>query len=159
MRRTFHIEIDVDLGYQADEIYMRLIEVTVIAAAEESLRRLQLDDTGNTEPVLICCTAVEATHRCEGCDQLLDPEGPCPLDAAARANPDLLGCGQGGYEQLDLTDDERHALEGDRDAVAALVDKLADVPTPAGPTPKQLGTEPVFVALTTTRDSRSRESS
>ena len=56
-------------------------------------------------------------------------------------------------EQLELTDDERQALEGDRDAVAALADRLADVPTPAGPTPNQLGTEHAFVSLTALRDS------
>jgi hypothetical protein len=49
-------------------------------------------------------------------------------------------------EQLDLTEEERDALEGDQNAIAALVDKLADVPTPAGPTPNQLGTEPAFVS-------------
>lgn len=37
-------------------------------------------------------------------------------------------------EQLDLTDDERQALEGDRDALTALAKRLADTPTPAGPT-------------------------
>jgi hypothetical protein len=41
-------------------------------------------------------------------------------------------------EQLDLTDDERQALEGDREAITALAAKLADVPTPAGPAPSQL---------------------
>lgn len=50
-------------------------------------------------------------------------------------------------EQLDLTDDEREALEGDRDAIAVLADKLADVPTPAGPTPNQLGGTPIPVTL------------
>jgi len=50
-------------------------------------------------------------------------------------------------EQLDLTDDERTALEGDRDTVSALVERLTDVPTPAGPTPRQLGTEPAFIPL------------
>ncbi|MEV5872489.1 site-specific integrase [Streptomyces tendae] len=51
-------------------------------------------------------------------------------------------------EQLDLTDDERDALEGDREALMALAERLADTPTPAGPTPKQLGTESAFIALT-----------
>jgi len=55
-------------------------------------------------------------------------------------------------EQLELTDDERAALEGDRDAVAALAKRLADVPTPAGPTPNQLGTQPAFISLTALRD-------
>src|SRR5205814_9186465 len=54
-------------------------------------------------------------------------------------------------EQFDLTDDERAALEGDRDAVAALIHRLADTPTPAGPTPKQLGAETAFIPLTQLR--------
>ncbi|MCX4615666.1 tyrosine-type recombinase/integrase [Streptomyces mirabilis] len=37
-------------------------------------------------------------------------------------------------EQLNLTDDEREALEGDREAVTALAERLTDTPTPAGPT-------------------------
>jgi integrase len=56
-------------------------------------------------------------------------------------------------EQIDLTDEEREALQGDRDAVAALAQRLADVPTPAGPTPSQLGTSSAFISLTTLRDS------
>lgn len=51
-------------------------------------------------------------------------------------------------EQLDLTDDEREALEGDREAVTALAERLADTPTPAGPTPRDLGTADAFVPLT-----------
>ncbi|MGN9847326.1 hypothetical protein ACTMTI_55575 [Nonomuraea sp. H19] len=56
-------------------------------------------------------------------------------------------------KQLDLTDEERHALEGDREVVAALVGSLADVPTPAGPTPKDLGTPSAFIPLTVLHDS------
>ncbi|WP_329375990.1 hypothetical protein [Streptomyces sp. NBC_01483] len=51
-------------------------------------------------------------------------------------------------EQLDLTDDEREALEGDREAVTALAERLADTPTPVGPTPRDLGTTSTFVPLT-----------
>ncbi|MFD6607074.1 tyrosine-type recombinase/integrase [Streptomyces coelicoflavus] len=51
-------------------------------------------------------------------------------------------------EQLDLTDDEREALEGDREAVTALAKRLADTPTPAGPTPRELGTDDTFIPLT-----------
>jgi hypothetical protein len=50
-------------------------------------------------------------------------------------------------EQLDLTE----ALEGDREALTALAERLADTPTPAGPTPKQLGTNRTFIALTDLR--------
>ncbi|MEU5992812.1 tyrosine-type recombinase/integrase [Spirillospora sp. NPDC047418] len=56
-------------------------------------------------------------------------------------------------EQLDLTDDERQALEGDRDAVTALAERLANTPTPAGPTPSQLGNDSAFISLTALRDS------
>ncbi|MET9040797.1 hypothetical protein [Streptomyces mirabilis] len=51
-------------------------------------------------------------------------------------------------EQLNLTDEEREALEGDREAVAALAERLADTPTPAGPTPRDLGPTGAFVPLT-----------
>jgi hypothetical protein len=51
-------------------------------------------------------------------------------------------------EQLDLTDAEREALEGDREAVTALAERLADTPTPAGPTPRELGTTSGFIPLT-----------
>ncbi|GGJ71437.1 hypothetical protein GCM10010121_097580 [Streptomyces brasiliensis] len=51
-------------------------------------------------------------------------------------------------EQLDVTDDERETLEGDREAVTALAERLADTPTPAGPTPRDLGTTSTFVPLT-----------
>ncbi|QUW85387.1 hypothetical protein SMIR_40075 [Streptomyces mirabilis] len=51
-------------------------------------------------------------------------------------------------EQLDLTEDERDALAGDLDAISALADKLADTPTPAGPTPRELGTTSGFIPLT-----------
>ncbi|MFI7614005.1 hypothetical protein ACIBP6_22510 [Nonomuraea terrae] len=33
-------------------------------------------------------------------------------------------------EQPDLTDGERQTLEGDRDAVTALAERLANIPTP-----------------------------
>lgn len=56
-------------------------------------------------------------------------------------------------EQLELTDDERAALEGDRDAVTALAQRLADTPTPAGPTPRELGTADAFIPLTSLVDS------
>ncbi|MER6957425.1 hypothetical protein [Streptomyces sp. NPDC000618] len=53
-------------------------------------------------------------------------------------------------EQLALTDEERAALEGDREAVAALVARLADTPTPTpgGLTPGELGNSVAFIALT-----------
>jgi integrase len=41
---------------------------------------------------------------------------------------------------IPLTDDERAALDDGHTAVTALLDRLADVPTPAGTTPRELGT-------------------
>jgi hypothetical protein len=55
--------------------------------------------------------------------------------------------------QLDLTDDERAALEGDREALAALANRLADVATPSGPTPNELGNGTAFIPLTALRAS------
>jgi integrase len=40
--------------------------------------------------------------------------------------------------EIPLTDNERAAVEDDHDAIARLIDVLHDVPTPAGPTPRQL---------------------
>ncbi|MGI5171446.1 tyrosine-type recombinase/integrase [Spirillospora sp. CA-253888] len=65
----------------------------------------------------------------------------------------------GMLEQLDLTEEERQALEGDRDAVAALAERLANTPTPAGPTPNELGSNGPFVSLAAVQESlRSSES-
>jgi hypothetical protein len=44
-------------------------------------------------------------------------------------------------EQLDLTDDEREALEGERAPVTALAQRPADIPMPAGPTLRELGNQ------------------
>lgn len=51
-------------------------------------------------------------------------------------------------EQLSLTDEEKEALEGDYEVVTALIERLADIPTPAGPTPGELGTATAFIPLT-----------
>lgn len=41
---------------------------------------------------------------------------------------------------IPLTDDERAAVDDGHTAVTKLLDRLADLPTPAGPTPRELGT-------------------
>jgi Phage integrase family len=41
--------------------------------------------------------------------------------------------------EIPLTDEERAAVEGDQTAVGRLIDVLADTPTPAGHTPRQIG--------------------
>ena len=41
---------------------------------------------------------------------------------------------------IPLTDDEHAAVEDGQAALDALLDRLADIPTPAGTTPRQAGT-------------------
>jgi hypothetical protein len=41
--------------------------------------------------------------------------------------------------EIPLTDEERAVVEGDQTAVGRLIDLLADTPTPAGHTPRQIG--------------------
>ena len=50
---------------------------------------------------------------------------------------------------IPLTDDERAAVEDGQTALDQLLERLADVPTPAGPTPKQMGSSPAFIPLST----------
>ena len=49
--------------------------------------------------------------------------------------------------QIPLTDDERDAVEDGAAAVQRLIGRLADVPTPAGPTPRQLTQSSSFIPL------------
>jgi hypothetical protein len=42
-----------------------------------------------------------------------------------------------------VTDEERRAAEGDELALDELLKKNADAPTPAGPTPRELGLVPL----------------
>ena len=48
---------------------------------------------------------------------------------------------------IPLTDDERAAVDDGHAAVDALLARLADVPTPAGPTPQQIGDPPTVTLL------------
>ena len=41
--------------------------------------------------------------------------------------------------QIPLTDDERAAVEEGDSAVQRLLERLADIPTPPGPTPREIG--------------------
>ena len=46
---------------------------------------------------------------------------------------------------IPLTDGEREAIEQDRQALDRLLEGLADIPTPAGPTPRELAVRPSSV--------------
>ena len=48
---------------------------------------------------------------------------------------------------IPLTDDERAAVDDGHTAVEALLAQLTDVPTPAGPTPNQIGVPPTVTLL------------
>jgi hypothetical protein len=48
---------------------------------------------------------------------------------------------------IPLTDDERAAVDDGQAALDRLLERLADVPTPAGPTPRQLGAPPAATML------------
>jgi len=48
---------------------------------------------------------------------------------------------------IPLTDDERAAVEDGQTALASLLGRLADAPTPAGPTPRQIGIPPTATRL------------
>ena len=51
--------------------------------------------------------------------------------------------------QIPLTDEERAAVEDGTTAVERLIERLTDVPTPAGPTPRQLTQAGSFIPLAT----------
>jgi hypothetical protein len=48
---------------------------------------------------------------------------------------------------IPLTDDERAAVDDGKDALDALLGRLADIPTPAGATPRELGASPAPTLL------------
>jgi hypothetical protein len=52
---------------------------------------------------------------------------------------------------IPLTDPERAAVEDGAAAVQQLLNRLADTPTPAGPTPRELGATPTLLTITPLR--------
>ncbi|MFW2243959.1 tyrosine-type recombinase/integrase [Rhodococcus opacus] len=69
-----------------------------------------------------------------------------PKDSSKAQLLEASGNLQRMLASIPLTDDERAAVDDGHTAVTALLDRLADVPTPAGPTPRELGT-PATVTL------------
>jgi hypothetical protein len=59
---------------------------------------------------------------------------------------------------IPLTDDERAAVDDGHTALTALLDRLADIPTPAGPTPRELGA-PATATMLPIVQIRTRQSS
>ena len=69
-----------------------------------------------------------------------------PKDSSKAQLLEASGNLQRMLASIPLTDDERAAVDDGHTAVTALLDRLTDVPTPAGPTPRELGT-PATVTL------------
>lgn len=59
---------------------------------------------------------------------------------------------------IPLTDDERAAVDDGQAALDQLLDRLTDFPTPAGPTPRQLGIRPAGTLLPLVEVRRSKRS-
>jgi hypothetical protein len=57
--------------------------------------------------------------------------------------------------RIPLTDDERAAVEDGAAAVKQLLERLANVPTPLGPTPRQLTQSGNFIPLASLSDALS----
>src|SRR5438105_3006477 len=76
----------------------------------------------------------QCPHRmaCARCDLYL------PKDSARAQLLEARGNLQRMLAQIPLTDDERAAVEDGTAAVERLLDRLADTPTPAGPTPREM---------------------
>jgi hypothetical protein len=69
---------------------------------------------------------------CARCDFYVPKASTAGQLLEARGNLRRMLC------EIPLTDDERAAVEDGATAVENLLERLADVPTPAGPTPRQL---------------------
>lgn len=84
----------------------------------------------------------QCPHRmaCARCDFYL------PKDSSKAQLLEASDSAQRMLVQIPLTDDEQAAVENDQAAVARLIDRLAQTPTPAGPTPRQL-TQPTGPTL------------
>jgi len=78
---------------------------------------------------------------CARCDFYL------PKDSSKAQLLEARGNLQRMLAQIPLTDDERAAVEDGAAAVERLIERLAHVPTPAGPTPSQLAQSANFIPL------------
>jgi hypothetical protein len=85
----------------------------------------------------------QCPHRmaCARCDFYLPKNSTRAHLLEARGNLQRM------LAQLPLTDDERAAVEDGTAAVERLLERLTDVPTPSGPTPRQLAQSTQFIPL------------
>src|SRR5438270_968146 len=87
----------------------------------------------------------QCPHRmaCARCDFYV------PKDSTKAQLFEAKGNLQRMLAEIRLTDDERAAVTEGAQAVDNLLERLADVPTPAGPTPRQLAQSASFIPLAT----------
>lgn len=85
----------------------------------------------------------QCQHRmaCARCD-FYTPKGSARAQLL-EANSNL----QRILAEIPLTDDEQAAINDDRQALAGLLERLTDTPTPAGPTPREIGIPPTATVL------------
>jgi integrase len=124
-----------DAGYFARNV--RVIEVlldreAIETGAAAAGRPWQFFDLGHGH-----CTYSffeQCRHRmaCARCDFYVPKASTAGQLLEARGNLQRMLC------EIPLTDDERAAVEDGAMAIENLLNRLADVPTPAGPTPRQL---------------------
>jgi len=124
-----------DAGYFSRNL--RTIEVLIdreavetgAAAAGEPWRYFDLGHGFCTYSFFEQCPHRMACARCEFYRPKASAKG---LLLEGRSNLERL------LKEVPLTDEERAAVDEGSDALAALLERLADVPTPAGPTPRDL---------------------
>jgi hypothetical protein len=78
---------------------------------------------------------------CARCDFYLPKDSTQVQLLEARGNLQQM------LARIPLTDEERAAVEEGTEAVERLLQRLTDVPTPAGPTPRQLAESANFIPL------------
>jgi integrase len=133
-----------DAGYFARNV--RTIEVlidreAVVSSAAAAGQPWQYFDLGHGY-----CTYSffeQCPHRmaCARCDFYVPKDSTRAQLLESRENLQRM------LAQIPLTDDERAAVEDGTEAVDRLLARLTDVPTPAGPTPRQLAESTSFIPL------------
>ena len=125
-----------DAGYFARNV--RVIEVlldreAITSGAVGDGRPWQFFDLGHG----FCTYSFfeQCPHRmaCARCDFYVPKDSTAAQLLEAKGNLQRMLC------EIPLTDDERLAVQEGSTAVERLLERLSDVPTPAGPTPRQLG--------------------
>lgn len=139
LTRAYH-----DAGYFSRN--MRTVEVLVdrdavgsgAAAAGEPWQHYDLGHGYCTYTFFEQCPHRMACARCDFY---------APKDSARAQLIEAKGNLQKMLVSIPLTDDEKAAVDDGQAALDALLGRLTDVPTPAGPAPRQIGVPPTATLL------------